>query len=357
MHLVMNIPQSQQKVQNFMIKQLNYLPEGFLELPANKLYTKIDNHTLIHLQGKIKRPAFISVLQHGDEHTGWDALKAYLNNHQHVLPRSISILFGNIEAARYNLRQLDNQPDFNRLWPSHLSYDNPMATTMQEITDLMELRKPFASVDMHNNSGRNPHYSGINSLDPEFINLASLFSDTMIYFTSPAGIQSGAFAKFCPAVTIECGLSGAADGKEQTHTFLELLLSQSNLMQVPGILEHQKIYKIHAAVKVKREIDISFEQNSHGLMLVKDLDVLNFHQIPTGEQFGMLSKRLAELNTMPFEIFNENNQAITTNYFSLDGNKVICNKSFVPSMITQNIKAIRDDCLCYIMQPITQTPI
>ena len=68
---------------------------------------------------------------------------------------------------------------------------------MVEITDLMKQRAPMASVDIHNNSGRNPHYSGINSLQPEFLNLASLFSDTMIYFTSPAGIQSAAFAEFC----------------------------------------------------------------------------------------------------------------------------------------------------------------
>jgi len=107
-----------------------------------------------------------------------------------------------------------------------------------------------------------------------------------------------------------------------------------------------------AAVKVKNEIDISFEQDHHGFMLVKDLDVLNFHQIPAGEQFGRLSKQLAELNTMPFIITDENNQQITTDYFKIDGDKVTCNKSFVPSMITQSIRAIRDDCLCYIMQKI-----
>lgn len=338
-----------------MLKQLDHFPQGLLELPANKIHTKIGNHTLVHLKGKIQRPVFLSVLQHGDEYTGWDALKNYLNNHQHVLPRSITILFGNVEAARYNVRQLENQPDFNRQWPSHLQNKNPMAKTMQEITDLMELRKPFASVDIHNNSGRNPHYSGVNSLDPEFINLASLFSDTMIYFTSPVGIQSGAFAKFCPSVTVECGLSGTADGTEQTQTFLELLLSQSNLMKVPGILEHQKVYKIQAAVKVKTHIDISFEQNQHGFMLVKDLDVLNFQKIPAGEIFGRLSKKLADSGTMPLEILDVHNKPVTTDYFKMDGDKILCNKSFVPSMITQSIKAIRDDCLCYIMQPINTT--
>lgn len=335
-----------------MITQLNSLPQGLLDLTADQLYTKIGNHTLVHLKGKIKRPVFISILQHGDEYTGWDALKDYLNNHQHVLPRSLSILFGNVDAARYNVRQLDNQPDFNRSWPCHFKQDYPIAKTMQEITDIMESRQPFASVDIHNNSGRNPHYSGINCLDEKFINLASLFSDTMIYFTSPAGIQSGAFAKFCPSVTVECGLSGASDGTEQTHTFLELLLSQSNLLHVPGILEHQKVYKIIATVKVKPEIDISFEQHDHGFMLVKDLDVLNFHQLHRGEEFGRLSQLLTESQTMPFIVTDQNENEMTSDFFKIIDNKVVCGSSFVPSMITQNIQAIRHDCLCYIMQAI-----
>jgi hypothetical protein len=340
-----------------MITQLNQLPDGLLNLSADQLHTKLKNHTLIHLKGKIERPVFISILQHGDEYTGWDALKDYLNNHQHVLPRSLSILFGNIEAAKLNIRQLDGQADFNRRWPSHLNLDGPVASIMREITEIMKERHPFASVDIHNNSGRNPHYSGINSLEPEFINLASLFSDTMIYFTSPVGIQSGAFAKFCPSVTVECGLSGTSDGTEQTHTFLELLLSQSNLMHVPGILEHQRVYKIYATVKIKAGIDFSFEKSGHDFMLVRDLDVLNFHQIEAKELFGTLSDALTQNKTMPLEIIDADNNIITDEYFEIDNNKVQCKKSFVPAMITQNIKAIQQDCLCYIMQalPIKNT--
>jgi hypothetical protein len=174
----------------------------------------------------------------------------------------------------------------------------------------------------------------------------------MIYFTSPAGIQSAAFAKFCPSVTVECGLSGASDGKEQTHTFLELLLTQSNLLKVPGILEHQNVYKIIASVKVKDDVGISFDSNQEDFTLVKDLDFLNFRKLRNGEPFGQLSKELTKKQEIPFIITDENERLLTTKYFSIIDNKVVCNKSFVPSMITQNIKAIRDDCLCYIMHAI-----
>ena len=336
-----------------MIRQLDSLPEGLLKLNADQLYKKIDNHTLVHLEGKIKRPVFISILQHGDEHTGWDALRDYLNNHKQGLHRSISILFGNVQAARHNVRSLDNQPDFNRSWPNtFFKQEYPVAKTMQEITEIMKELNPFASVDIHNNSGRNPHYSGINVLNKDFINLASLFSDTMIYFTSPYGIQSGAFAPFCPSVTVECGLSGASDGTEQTHTFLELLMEQTNLSHVPGILEHQKVYKIVATVKVKPEIDISYKQHDHAFMLTKDLDVLNFHEINSGEVFGQLCSKLEEQECMPFIVTDENGNDVTDTYFEVRLNKIVSKTKFIPSMITQKISAIRQDCLCYIMQRI-----
>jgi succinylglutamate desuccinylase len=339
-----------------MIKQLNKLPTGLLELDASELYTKIDDHTLIHLEGKIKRPIFISVLQHGDEYTGWDALKDYLNNHQHILPRSVSIFFGNIQAARHNVRQMQGQPDFNRCWPSDIEVNHELGKKFQEVTDIMRDLHPFASVDIHNNSGRNPHYSGINSLDVEFLNLASLFSDTMIHFTSPKGIQSGAFAEFCPSVTVECGLSGTADGREQTHTFLELLFSLSNLKEIPGYLERPIIYQVVATVKVKEEIDISFKQDNCDFKLIEDLDYLNFRQTDVGTIFGSLNLENTKLQLMPFQVLDQNGIDQTNNYFSVIDNKIINSKDFVPSMITQNITAIRHDCLCYLMQPIPMSP-
>jgi hypothetical protein len=335
-----------------MIKQLHQLPKGLLELEANELHTMIDDHTLIHLEGKIKRPIFISILQHGDEYTGWDAVKDFLLNHQKILPRSVSILFGNIQAAKLNLRQLQGQPDFNRCWPSEVEVKNDLAPRFQKITEIMRNLNPFASVDIHNNSGRNPHYSGINSLDNEFLNLASLFSDTMIHFTSPKGIQSGAFAEFCPSLTVECGLSGTSDGREQTHTFLELLFSLSNLNEIPGYLERPIIYKVVATVKVKKEVEISFNQDNCDFKLIQDLDYLNFRTTEVGTVFGSLNSENTKIKLMPFEVYDQDGKDHTLDYFSVIDNRIINNKSFVPSMITQNVSAIRNDCLCYLMQPI-----
>lgn len=335
-----------------MIKLLEQLPTGILDVEANQLSQFVGNHTLVHLAGKVKRPLFISILQHGDETTGWDAIKALLQNHPDQLPRSIYLLFGNVEAAAQNLRQLPEQPDFNRCWPGLHNKNSDVSRKMAFITDMMAEIRPFASIDIHNNSGRNPHYAGINSLNGEFVNLASLFSETIIHFTSPDGIQSGAFAPFCPAVTIECGMSGTADGIQQTLTFLENLIRLSSLKTIPGVAEHQQVMNIFSIVKVKPEISIGIEGDVYGevdFVISDDLDYLNFHLLEKGTIFG----RTQTADTpMPFAVTDQIGHDITDLYFEQAGDEVRIKQQVVPAMITQSIDAIRLDCLCYFMHPL-----
>lgn len=337
-----------------MIKILDQLPENILDVDATNLHKYIDNHTLVHLKGKIKRPLFISILQHGDEATGWDAMKILIKQNLNYLPRSIYLLFGNVEAAKENLRQLDRQPDFNRCWPGVHKKTNEIAKKMAEITEFMAEKKPFASVDIHNNTGRNPHYAGINSLKSECINLASLFSDTIIHFTSPDGIQSGAFSKFCPSVTIECGMSGTADGIEQTNTFLENLIHLPSLETVPGIAEHRQVLNIFSTVKVKPDVSIAIAgkvTSPVNFIISNDLDYHNFHLLEAGTVFGQVED---ESFAMPFVVTDQIGHDITSHYFEKQGKNICLKQQVMPAMITQSIRAIRLDCLCYLMHPAIQ---
>lgn len=342
-----------------MIKILDQLPKGILDVDATELHEFVENHTLVHLTGKIKRPLFISILQHGDETTGWDAMKLLLKQNQDKLPRSIYLLFGNVEAAHKNLRQFDDQPDFNRCWPGLHNSNNEISQRMKHITDMMAEIKPFASVDIHNNSGRNPHYAGINSLGTAYINLASLFADTIIHFTSPDGIQSGAFAKFCPSVTIECGMSGTADGIEQTHTFLENLIHLASLDSIPGVAEHRQVLNIFSTVKVKPEISIAIQgevTQPVNFVISDDLDYHNFHLLEVGTIFGQLDD---ENTDMPFVVTDQIGHDITEHYFEKQGKNICIKQQVIPAMITQSVRAIRLDCLCYLMHPALphKTPI
>ena len=87
-----------------MLSELNALPEGLLDLEASQLHSVLGGPTLIHLQGREKRPLFVSVLIHGNETVGWEAIRLLLPQYDvaggdKMLPRSLSLFVGNTAAA------------------------------------------------------------------------------------------------------------------------------------------------------------------------------------------------------------------------------------------------------------------
>jgi succinylglutamate desuccinylase len=131
---------------------------------------------------------FISVLLHGNESTGFLAVQALLRKYQtRTLPRALSVFFGNVSAAKTGVRRLVGQADYNRIWPGIQLSACPEIRMASDIVGVMTQKPLFASVDIHNNTGLNPHYSCINKLGPQFIQLATLFGSFVVYFTSPKG--------------------------------------------------------------------------------------------------------------------------------------------------------------------------
>ena len=145
-----------------MLQQLYELPEGLLETESYELEAALGAPTLLHLPGRREPALFISVLMHGNETVGWDAvrrlLERYRNGSGFELPRSVTIFIGNVKAAAAGVRRLDGQPDYNRVWPGSDRPPTPEHSLMQQVVEIMAARGAFASVDMHNNTGVNPHY-------------------------------------------------------------------------------------------------------------------------------------------------------------------------------------------------------
>ena len=61
-----------------MLTERYELPEGLLDQDSRGLEAYLGGPTLIHLPGKRQPALFISVLLHGNETSGWDALRALL---------------------------------------------------------------------------------------------------------------------------------------------------------------------------------------------------------------------------------------------------------------------------------------
>jgi hypothetical protein len=104
---------------------------------------------------------------------------------------------------------------------------------MREVIEIVATHRPFASIDIHNNTGNNPHYACVNRLDDRHLHLARLFGRTVVYFNRPQGVQSAALAELCPAVTIECGRIGGLAGVEQAADFVSSALSLSQFRSHP----------------------------------------------------------------------------------------------------------------------------
>ncbi len=334
---------------NTTLSILDQLPDGLIETEATTLHHILPNPTLMHLSGRIEQPIFVSVLLHGNEHTGLLAIQALLKKYQNKeLPRSLSIFFGNVQAAKLTQRRLDTSPDYNRIWPGTEQPESPESRIAQQVVDDMQQRKVYISIDIHNNTGLNPHFACINSLEPNFLHLANLFSRLTVYFLRPKGVQSAAFAKICPAVTLECGKPGVKYGVEHALDYLDTCLHLKHLPDHPPAEHDIDLFHTVALVKIRDNASFSFDKDRVDLKLNTNLERMNFTEINAGTVLGMVSPGAS----MPLISKNENGIDNTDNYFALQNQQLVNRKAVMPSMLTLNEAVIRQDCLCYLMERI-----
>ncbi len=329
-----------------MLNETHDLPEGLLDAKSTELLAILGAPTLIHLEGKIKKPLFVCTLLHGNETTSFYAIQQLLKDYQDTpLPRSLSIFIGNVEAAAQDQRRLDSQLDFNRIWPGTHYSDSAETDMMKTICNIMRKRKPFASIDIHNNTGYNPHYACVNILNPHCLQLAGMFGSTVVYFTSPKGVQSSAFSDFCPAIVLECGQSGDSDGVAHSLNLLKTVLELDALPE--GHPEHINLHHTVARVTVPERFTIDTEKNAD-IHLDPALENQNFRQLTTGSVFaGVTADSQAN-----FIVSNESHEDVTNEFFDVINNDIVLKKDIILSMYTTNEKAIRQDCLCYLMERI-----
>ncbi|MFM7885828.1 MAG: M14 family metallopeptidase [Pseudanabaena sp.] len=330
-----------------MLDVLDRLPEGLLNLESDQLYTILKRPTLIHLEGDRQPPLFVSVLLHGNETTSWLAIRELLRKYQDQrLPRSLSVFIGNVSAARYRLRHLPNQPDYNRIWQIGDSPEHQMA---QQVIDEMRSLGVFASIDVHNNTGRNPHYGCIAHLEKDFRKLARLFGKTVVYYTSPKTVQSFAFGHFCPSIVVECGQPDVPDGTAHALEFIETCLNLDSFDSLPdSLITDIDLFHTVAIVKVPEELNFSFTGNpDDDITFPAEMDCLNFSELPIGANFGNARTDLAYLSAL-----GEDGAEKGDRYFQIENGEIQLKIAAMPSMLTLDTDIIRQDCLCYLMERI-----
>lgn len=327
-----------------MLQRYQEIPAGLLELEAQQLADALGGPSLISLPGRKEQTLFVTVLLHGNETTGWLAMREVLKRYQDSeLPRPLELFIGNVEAAAKGQRVLPDQIDYNRAWPGTEHPHAVEAKMMEEVEHHAMSRSLFASIDIHNNTGLNPHYGCVNKLEPRFFQLARLFSRTVVYFTKPLGVQSMAMAHHCPAVTVECGKVGDEAGIQHAAEFIDACL---NLNEWPvHSPDDVDVYHTTATIKVRGDISIDFgSQSSAELRLREDLERLNFSDLPAGSSLGFCDSGL------PLYLVDESGQDVTEQYLRIDNGEICTKATFMPSMFTHDAQVIKQDCLGYVME-------
>lgn len=334
-----------------MLTVLERLPSRFFEVQACELPEILDGPTLIHLPGRREPALFVSILLHGNEVTGLLALQRVLGRYldpdgEGELPRALSLFVGNVTAAGQGVRRTEDQPDFNRIWPGAAEPECAESAMMRRVCDIMQARGLFASIDIHNNTGVNPHYACINRLGDPFFHLATLFGRTVVYFIRPVGVQSAAFAALCPAVTLECGRVGDRAGVEHAAQFVDACLHLVQLPDHPVAPHDIDLFHTVAVVHIPDEVRFGFGGDGLDLRLAPDLDHLNFRELPAGTVLGWVRDGCGRC----VEVRDEDGVVVGDRYFEVVDGELRTKVPLMPSMFTRDERVIRQDCLGYLME-------
>jgi hypothetical protein len=213
----------------------------------------------------------------------------------------------------------------------------------------------FAAVDLHNNTGRNPHYGIVTDLSPDNLGLAYLFSDKAVYVREPDTVMTRIFAGRCPAVALEVGPVGDPRCEDRVYDFVKRLLT---LDAIPDAdLQQLQMFRTQVRVHVAPEITFLFadeaaDTSAADLTLTGGIEAVNFHELPAGAEFG----RTGQPPSAVLQVLDVQHRDVTDQYFEQVGACLRLKRSVVPAMYTTDPAVVRQDCLCYFMERMPLAP-
>jgi succinylglutamate desuccinylase len=335
-----------------MLRELDQLPAGLLETDSRALGRLLGGPTLIHLPGARQPPLYVSVLLHGNETVGWEAVRGLLAERiarfgEPRLPRALCLFIGNVAAAAAGLRRLPEQPDYNRIWPGTVLPRSPETDMAAAV--VARLRGPgvFASIDLHNNTGTNPHYACVNRLDPRSLQLATLFSRTVVRFADLPGVQSDAFADLCPTVTLECGKVGHAAGVARARALVDAALHLAEVPDHPVANQDIDLFAVVGRLLVRPELSLAMAPESADLMLDPEIERFNFAELPRGTALARVGRPGFGVG---IEVRDGRGRDLADRYLHLEDGEVRVRRPLMPAMLTPDLTVIRQDCLGYLLE-------
>ncbi len=324
------------------LDELDHLPPALASVTARDLRSVFPNPTLIRLEGRHKQPLALGVMLHGNEPVGLAVLKrlqAWMNDHP--LPRSLIIFVGNVFAAEAGLRKLPGRPDFNRIWKGGPEPEHRLGEAVLAAFDEVDL---FAHIDLHNNTGANPHYCCLHNERADTLQLASFLGPLAMFTHNPPTMFSNARASTIPAITAECGQPGEKAGEDAAFNLVMDTLHLDHFRGAPD--RKLTVFEVKGRIEIAPDASFAFSNGVDAdLELPPKLEHWNFFERPAGSTFA---RRLTGRQVMT--VVDEDRNDVTDHFFRVEGDRVILTRDATPAMLTMSEAAIRADCLGYLMQ-------
>ena len=300
------------------------LPESLADVPATALADELGGPTLFDLRKRNRPPLFVSVLMHGNEVSGWDAVRRRMDEFDEL---SVMLFVANPDAARLGVRALDGRVDFNRVWDGG---EMPEARIAAEVTARAAAAKPYLAVDIHNNTGRSPPYSVVCRSDRRTLGFAGAFSQRALLANLPDGFQTRCFARFCTAVTVEVGTPDDPRSTPRAGDFLGRLLA-SHPERPEDAFEPEALALFETVARVTvTDCTVIEPANQH----------FNFRQAPAGT---------ALTRKGPLAAHSADGRDVGNDYFTTDDATAVLKRPTTLAMYTGDIDSARRDCLCYFL--------
>ena len=301
------------------------LPAAIAALEAPELAEALGGPTLFDLRKAGEPPLFVSVLLHGNEPSGWDAVRQLRDE---VERTSVLLFVGNVEAARARLRTLPGRVDFNRVWEGGDGGDAPEVAIAEQVVSFAKAAKPRLAIDIHNNTGRNPPYAVLTRTDGPTLATASAFADLALLATQPKGVQTSRFAKFCPSITIEVGMPNEPASTDRTVAFLRGLLSgQIAATRLGSFSLFETVARVTAGA---------------GLTVVPCTQRFNFRTAPAGAVLASSGELSA---------WTSDGSRVDDRFLRVQNGATVLAKPTAIAMYTADVAAAKSDCLCYLLEP------
>ena len=235
---------------------------------------------------------------------------------------------------------ITGQPDFNRIWAPGAGPEHDMT---REVLDRVKRTGPVACIDIHNNTGRNPMYTVVARYDDSHLSLASRFSRTVVYATSPDTTCSAAFSDICPSVAVESGLPGEPEGVDAVVRYV------SDTLELPDPVHHVAfdidLFHTVAVVKVAPSCTCGAVGEDADIELDPAIERYNFKEIPPGTRLA----RVRDGNTHCIDV-QAFERTTAESWLRIQDNELTVARTLMPAMLTSDPDIVKWDCLCYLME-------